>query len=181
MSSQKATIHLLDEHFCHARFIDARERLDLLARESVEKVFRDSSGIYTLEDTGHTDGTVKIRTLRPQESYGLDSQDSPTSLTIGDMQRIAAGGVDTSKAGEVRRLRDAGENVPASIRKFGRNLAGKPQPDLVGNAVDRSMTRFENWSAASTANKTVTVLPDRVLGIREMDPQDLRGASSFVF
>jgi len=104
--------------------------------------------------------------------FGAASKDpSPTGLTMADMARNAAGMIDTKKRSEVYRRRREGENVPASIRCYGHDKHDKPRADLLGNAVDRSMTRVENWAGASSSNRAVTVVPGGVLGVTEL-PRD---------
>lgn len=155
----KKSIHLLGEDNQHVRYIDAKERLSLLASEQVEKVCRDD---------GTTDGTVRLVRYAPEECRGFArGVDSPTSLTFSDMVRNAAGAIDTRKLHLIRKLRDEGQLIPASIRRFGLDRHKKPAHDLVGNAVDRSMSRVENWPVASDNNKAVTVVPGRIIGLTE--------------
>lgn len=105
---------------------------------------------------------------------GSASKDkSPTGLTMADMMRNAAGVVDTQKRSKVHRLnREAQERgeppIPAAIRCYGHDKHDKPRADLLGNAVDRSMTRVENWAGASESNRAVTVVPGGVLGVTEL-------------
>ncbi len=155
-----------------ARWIDAHERLSLLADGVADIVYRDDAGRMTLEKTRKTDGTIRVRTYAPEESYDVPgrSRESATGLTMGDMMRNAAGAVDTPKRRLVYKLRDKQEPdekpIPASIRCYGHDRENKPRADLVGNSVDKSMSRVENWASASEGNKAVTVVPGRVLGLR---------------
>lgn len=183
----RKTIRLLDEEGKFSRFIDPQERLTLLCpidgqhgRAAAEKVIRED---------GTTDGTIKMCKWAPEECTSGDGYggDSPTSLTLGDMLRNAAGVVDTPKRHQVYRLREKGkdgtgirpENVPASIRCYGRGKDDKPNPELVGNTVDRSMSRVEQWPAASETNRTVTVVPGGVVGLTIMEPKELAALSTF--
>jgi hypothetical protein len=186
-NSMRKTIRLLDEEFQELYWIDPVTRLRMLAEGSVEEVYRATGGgwLSTDREVGPSDGTVKIRT-RPAKEIGSDlpaSRDSSCSLTFGDMLRNAAGAVDTPKRSLVHKLRHDEEdpqNIPAAIRSYGRDepaqkgKLGKPNPQRLGNGVDASMTRVENWFAASAENaKTVVIACGTVIGITErpLEPQ----------
>ncbi len=171
----KNSIRLLGEDFHLVRWIDARERLSMLASGQAERVYSDSQGNLSIDLKSGTDhGTVKLRTYAPEYSANTipgSEQESPTSLNSADAFNLAAGSIDTAKRREVYRLREEGKIVPAAIRCYGHDKANKPKNDLVGNAVDRSMSRSEHWSQASETNKSVTVVPGRIIGVieRELD------------
>lgn len=172
----KATIRFFTEDGSRVmRLVDPRERLELLASEQAEKVFRAD---------GTTDGSIKLVTYAPEESIvALPSgMNSPTGLTLADMQRNAMGCVDTPKRRQVYKMREdaqargeiGGKAVPAAIRCYGHDKRNKPDPELLGNAVDRSMSRVEQWPYASDTNRTVTVTPVGVVGLVEMPPEEVR-------
>jgi hypothetical protein len=166
------TIRFLGEDWTTARWIDARERLSMLAEGQADVVYRDEVGRYTLEKTAKTDGTIRVRVYAPEESFDLPglSRESPTGLTMADMMRNAAGAVDTPKRRIIYALRDKQEAgakpIPAAIRCYGHDRENKPRADLVGNAVDKSMSRVEQWPLASENNRSVTVTPGRIIGLR---------------
>lgn len=143
----------------------------MLACQQVEKVYFDARRQPSTDPSaGKTDGTVKLRVYAPEESANVipgREQESPTALTPSDMFNNAAGTVDTAKRSIVYRLREEEQPVPAAIRCFGHDKADKPNRDLIGNAVDRSMSRVEQWAQASETNKAVTVVPGGVVGITE--------------
>jgi hypothetical protein len=160
------TIRLLGEDWKRTRWIDAAERLSMLADGQADIVYRDEAGHMTLEKTRRTDGTIRVRVYAPEECAGLGSnKDSPTGLTLGDIMRNAAGAVDTPKRRLIYRMREKGEAVSASIRCYGHDSKDKPRQDLVGNAVDRSMSRVEQWPGASENNRSVTVTPGGIVGL----------------
>lgn len=163
------TIRLLGEDWKRVRWIDATERLEMLADGQAEVVYRTGAGEYTLENTRKTDGTVRLRIYAPEEAGGLGvGKDSPTGLTLGDMLRNAAGAVDTPKRRLIYRMRNEGQAVPAAIRCFGHDVKDKPRRDLVGNAVDQAMSRVEAWPFASDNNRSVTVTPGKIIGLTEV-------------
>lgn len=175
------TIRLLGEDFRFIKLIEPRERLSLLSEGVVDKVFRDRSGNLSIDpQAGKTDGTVKIRTVAPDEATNsYPSSESPTSLTHRDMERNAAGLVDTAKRSQINRIRrDTGELIPASIRSYGRGADNKPSAAIVGNAVDRSMSRVEQWPSENGA-RSVTVLPGGgVSHLTLVEPEVLRASYS---
>lgn len=165
-------IRFLGEDWKPVRWIDAAERLSMLADGVADVVYRDEVGRFTLEQTRKTDGTVRVRTHAPAEcklALPGSSKESPTGLTMGDMMRNAAGAVDTLKRAAIYKLRAAqpegDKPISAAIRCYGRDLRDKPREDLVGNAVDRSMSRVEQWPLASENNRSVTVVPGGVIGL----------------
>lgn len=169
----KPTIRFLAEDGCTLmRLVDPHERLSLLASEQAEKVMRGD---------GTTDGTIKLKKYAPEESYMVlpAGRESPTGLNARDMERNAMGCVDTPKKREIYRLRkkalERGEEkpVPAGIRCYGHDRRDKPNEELVGNSIDRSMTRVEHWPHASNTNRSVTVTPAGVVGLREVAREDL--------
>jgi hypothetical protein len=176
----KTGIRLLGEDFQHVKWIEPRERLTLLSEGVAEKVYRDTFGNLSVDSSvGHTDGTIKIRTTAP-DTDGLPSLGdySPASLTAADTFRNAAGSVDSRKRSIIFKLREASDDpkaVPAAIRTYGRDPAiekgalGKQNPMLLGNAVDRSMSRVEQFGVASETNRAVTIVPGAVLGLTYRD------------
>lgn len=181
----RTTIHLLGEDWKHALWINPAERLSMLAEGIAERVYRNPDGSLTTDNTGQTDGTIKLCTHAPAESndgfgYGAES---PTGLTRGDMFRNAAGAVDTLKWRQVAKIRLKQEPdekpFPAALRAYGRGVDKKPDADLVGNGVDRSMSRVEQWPHASEHNRSVTVVPGGVVGLREVSPKELEAMPAF--
>jgi hypothetical protein len=179
----KATIRFFTEDGRKVmRLVDPRERLELLASEQAEKVFRPD---------GTTDGSIKLVRYAPEDSYvalpvGVSSS---CGLTARDSFVNAAGCIDTEKKREVYRMREraqeaaeeSGEeckSVPAAIRCYGHNAMKKPDSELVGNGTDRAMSRVAAWPRASTDNRSVTVVPRSasfpagVIGLRTMEPEE---------
>ena len=155
------------------RLIEPRERLELLASEQAEKIFRPD---------GTTDGSIKLKTYAPEESIAAmpTNINSPTGLTLADMQRNAMGAIDTPKRRQVYRMREdaqargeEGKTVPAAIRCYGHDKRNKPNPELLGNAVDRSMSRVEQWPHASETNHSVTCTPAGIVKLTEMPREEL--------
>ena len=175
------TIRLLGEEFQRVRWVDPPERLSLLASGQAEKVYRDPQGNLSVDPTaGREDGTIKLKTYAPEESSALPGteRESPTSLTKADAFNNAVGTVDTPKRGLVYRLREDSDDpkaYPAAIRCYGHDKADKPNRELVGNGIDRSMSRVEQWAAASSGNRSVTVLPGSVHGLTELELDPVSG------
>jgi hypothetical protein len=173
---EKKTIRLLGEDFQRVRWIDPAERLSMLASGQAEKVYRDPKGNLSVDPkSGNTDGTIKLKSYAPDESADAlprwDS-DSPTSLTPADIVNNAAGRVDTPKRSLIYKLREEGQQIAAAIRCYGHDKADKPKSELVGNAVDVSMSRVEQWHGASADNaRAVTVACGKVIGITERELQ----------
>ena len=112
-------------------------------------------------------------------SFGLPSGvESATGLTTGDIFRNAAGVVDTAKRSQVYKMREEGKIVSAAIRAYGRTKNDKPDRNLIGNTVDRSMSRVEQWPHASESNRAVTCVPGGVVGITEMTAKELASLQS---
>jgi len=155
----KGNIALHDEHGRHLRWLSPDQANSMLASQQAESCWDPISGSYR---------GIKLRryeTLEPEKPgpYGIPT---PTSLTKHDMERNAAGLVDTAKKRDIYKRRDEGEVIPASIRYFGRDArTKKPHEIIVGNTVDESMTRVEEWAAASRTNKAVTVTPAGIVGL----------------
>ena len=169
-------LRLLGEDFKHLRFIDPSERLRLLAEGIAEQVYRAKDGSLSTDKTaGRSDGTIKIVTT-PSEAQDLlnASLPSPCALTARDAIRNAAGLIDTAKRKLIYKMRKEGQLVSASIRCYGHDKSDKPKQAIVGNAVDRSMSKVEQWTAASDGNRAVTVVPGAVIGLtkRELDPRE---------
>jgi hypothetical protein len=173
----KTGIRLLGEDFQHVRWIDPSIRLTMLAEGTVEKVYKAKDGSLSTDCAlGHSDGTVKIRT-RPSCEIGSDlpsNDESKSYLTRGDMERNAFGMIDTGKKTIVYKLRKQERpdgtfpDIPASIRRFGRDTEGKPRSAIVGNEVDRSMSKVEAWYGASAEGaRAVVVACGRVVGVTE--------------
>lgn len=126
-------------------------------------------------------GIKFVQMVHEECRYGtLTNVDSPTGLTLADMQRNAMGCIDTPKRRQVYRMREQaqergeeGKTVPAAIRCYGHDKRNKPNPDLLGNAVDRSMSRVEQWPHASESNRSVTCTPAGVVKLTEMAPEEL--------
>lgn len=166
----KKTIRLLDEDGAkRVRWVDPNERLSMLADGQAEIVWRDAAH-------SHTDGTIKLKKAAPVVDGQAAGIESPSSLTVGDMFRNAAGAIDTKKRREVYRMRENGENVPAAIRSYGKvKMPGeerrRPDENLLGNSVDRSMSRVEQWGEASDSNRAVTVSVDHIVKLKHLDAE----------
>jgi hypothetical protein len=182
-----STIRLLGEEFQHLRFIDPCTRLTMLAEGTVEKVYKAKDGSLSVDPAlGQSDFSVKIRT-RLSSEIGSDlpsSDESKTYLTRGDMERNAFGMIDTPKKSIVYKLRKQERpdgtfpDIPASIRRFGRDAEDKPRSAIVGNEVDRSMSKVEAWFAASAEGaRAVTIACGRTIGVTE---RSIGQASTFV-
>lgn len=126
------------------------------------------------DERGRYRGIKIQQSVHEETKFGTVSGiESPTSLTMGDMLRNAAGAVDTAKRSQIYKMRGKGEVVPASIRCYGRNKNDKPIADIIGNTIDRSMSRVDVWPHASNTNRAVTVTASGVLHGKEMSPEEL--------
>lgn len=155
------------------RWIDSSERLSLLADGIAE--------MYPNPKTQRNDGTIKMKKYEPEESKNgfATNTESPAYITAGDMAKNAAGAVDTLKRRVIYQMREREKNIaemagldpaeakviPAAIRCYGKSIKNKPDPELLGNAIDRAMSKVEAWPFASDNNRSLTVVPGRVIGL----------------
>lgn len=154
---RKDTVRLYDEneHFSH--HISEDRHNELIAAGIAGPHYDPMTNRYL---------GLKMYKPDPEESKGQlrESGPSPCYISAADMENNAAGAVDTAKRFKVYRLREEGQEVPASIRRYGKDRSGKPNPDLLGNTVDRAMSKVEAWAGASENNRSVTVTPAGIVG-----------------
>lgn len=95
----------------------------------------------------------------PRQSRTTEHIRSKVSL-LGTDSELNAEGAFADKAGM------------GGIRKFGLNRFGAMDEDIVGNRIDQSMTKVEQWPSVFD-EKNVTVCAGSVHGVREVTPEQL--------
>jgi hypothetical protein len=97
--------------------------------------------------------TRKKAPLRDIQLLNLEkaSRGSPASLTLADAEANAAG------------------SAHYHLRRFGRGDDGRPDVEVLGNRVDRAMTKLEHWPSVGDT-RAVRVGPMGVMDPRKQDP-----------